>query len=68
MKLIKVTKFYDVQCDKCSRWLSTDFGVGMGYSTEMARRWAKDVGFIVDKNTEKTLCPYCKKEAAANDR
>lgn len=62
MKSLKVSKFYDICCEKCGRWMSTDFGIGMAYSTKQARRWAKEQGFKVDKKTERTLCPYCCEE------
>ena len=54
---MKVTRFYDIQCDECSRWLSTDFNTGMFYNRESTIKAARDKGFRDVKG--QTLCPVC---------
>lgn len=57
---MKPERFYDLKCDTCGRWLSSDFGTGMLYSREECLKIAKAIGF---KDTILgTACPTCRRD------
>lgn len=56
---MKVEKFYDICCENCYCYLSTDYDTGFALSREQAIAWAKEKGFR-DLNG-RTLCPDCLK-------
>lgn len=42
---LKTSTFYDISCDKCGRWASTDWQVGQFYSRQECITWAKNSGW-----------------------
>lgn len=54
---MKTEKWYDVKCEICRRYLSTDFGYGMQPTRELALKYAKEVGYKTKNN--KNVCPHC---------
>lgn len=54
---MKTEKWYDVSCEICGRYISTDFGCGMQRTREKAVVVAKSVGYKTING--KTICPYC---------
>lgn len=56
---LKADRFYDLRCDHCYMWWSTDFdgGRGMYYSRESLLGDAKLAGWR--RRGYKNLCPEC---------
>lgn len=55
---MKVDRYYDVQCSKCGRNLSTDYGFGLFETRNMAIKVARKVGFKTDEENQ-NICPCC---------
>ena len=63
---MKVEKYYDIKCDICGRYLSTDFNKGMWPTRESCIAAAKRIGF---KNTAAgTVCPICQEHENIDKR
>ena len=56
---IKIEKYFDVGCNRCSKHRSTDYSKGLEYSIKIIRREAKREGWKFSKLTGETLCPEC---------
>lgn len=57
---MKPERYYDLPCNICGRYLSTDFNTGMFSSREECIRIAKIIGF---KDTNfGTICSICRKD------
>ena len=54
---MKIEKWYDVRCEICGRYLSTDYEAGMQRTRETALKEAKEVGFKTKQG--KNVCPCC---------
>lgn len=54
---MKTEKWYDVKCEICGCYLSSDFERGMQPSRELAIKEAKEEGFKVKDG--KNVCPCC---------
>ena len=54
---MKVQRWYDVRCDVCFRYLSTDFAVGMQPTRDFAEKEARRCGFKTKDG--KIVCPIC---------
>ena len=55
---LKITRFYDIQCCKCGRWYSTDFGHGMEMNKEIIGKRAEASGWNYKKGVG-NICPIC---------
>lgn len=60
--MIKIDKYYDVQCDYCAKFMSTDYELGMAPTRKEAIMWAKNLGFRTRNG--KNICPECLKDKA----
>lgn len=56
---MKFDTWYDIQCDNCHSYISTDFKVGMMQSKKELNRIIKEIGRKYIKNENKNLCPNC---------
>lgn len=62
---MKPERYYDLKCDICGRYLSTDFNTGMFSSREECLKNAKAIKF---KDTILgTTCPICRKNTFKED-
>lgn len=57
---MKVEKWYDIYCEFCHRYISSDFGCGMQPTRDLAISAAKRVGYKTKNG--KTICPVCIEE------
>lgn len=57
---LKIETWYDIRCDKCGLYRSTDFGWGSGTDKKALRKYAKSEGWRCVSG--ETLCPNCVKE------
>ena len=57
---IQILNYYDIQCDKCSRFRSSDFGAGLEDNKGRLQRTAYREGW--GRRANMTLCPDCLRE------
>lgn len=60
--MLKVDKYYDVQCDYCGKNRSSDFEWGLAMSIKELRKLARLEGWTYNKKDEKNICPECIKK------
>lgn len=54
---MRVERWYDISCESCGRYLSTDFDAGMFRSRQRAILAARENGFKTEAG--KNICPIC---------
>lgn len=66
MAKLKIDRFYDLSCDICGRWWSTDYdgGPGMAPSREYLEKAATKAGW--HRSKDKNVCPECYKTMKEN--
>ena len=55
---MKVDRYYDVQCSRCGRNISTDYAYGFLNSRNVAIKAARKIGFKTDEDNQ-NICPCC---------
>ncbi len=53
-----IEAWYDMKCNICGRWLSSDFATGLDRNKNIIIKWAKEQGWTV-RDSKHTYCPHC---------
>ena len=54
-----VVTYYDLKCDYCGKWISSDYGYGMQKSKKDVLNIASDTGWVIKNSGKIAICCDC---------